>query len=118
MRCRRPRTRSRHALEMQAADRARLHALRAVTRDLPGGRILVVPPVAAGDRLDGFLQRYGGEPERSRSEWQRLITVEGVRVNGQPGKAGQRVAAGDRVSIAAFSRQLELPPEQAVPFDV
>jgi 23S rRNA pseudouridine1911/1915/1917 synthase len=103
---------------MQAADRTRPHVLGAVTRELPGGRIVVVPAIAAGDRLDGFLQRHGGEAERSRSEWQRLITDAGVRVNGLPGKAGQRVSAGDRVSIAAFSRQLELPPEQEVPFEV
>src|SRR5437660_595405 len=118
MRWRRRRTRSRRALEMQAADRTRPHALRAVTRELPGGCIVVVPAFAAGDRLDSFLQRHGGELEHSRSEWQRLITDDGVRVNGLPGKAGQRVSAGDRVSIGAFSRQLELPPEEAVPFEV
>ena len=82
---------------MQAADRPR-RPLRAVARELPGGRVVVVPPFAAGDRLDGFLQRHGGEPDRSRSEWQRLIVAEAVQLNGLPSKPGQRVseAAGLR----------------------
>lgn len=105
---------------MQAADRSRTPkpALRALARELPGGRIVVVPACAAGDRLDGFLQRHGGEADRSRSEWQRLIGIEAILVNGLPAKAGQRVSSGDQVSIAAASRQLELPPEQEVPFEV
>jgi 23S rRNA pseudouridine1911/1915/1917 synthase len=83
-----------------------------------GGRVVIVPPFAAGDRLDGFLQRHGGEAGRSRSEWQRLIGLEAVRLNGQLVKPSQRVAEGDRVEIAALARQLDLPPEAAVPFDV
>ena len=102
---------------MPAAERPRL-PLRALTRERPDGRIVVVPPFAAGDRLDGFLQRHGGEPDRSRSEWQRLIGLEAVRLNGHLSKPSQRVAAGDRVFIAAVPRQLELPPEEAVPFEV
>jgi 23S rRNA pseudouridine1911/1915/1917 synthase len=91
-----------------------------VTRDLPGGRVVVVPPFAAGDRLDGFLQRHGGEPDRSRSEWQRLIGEEAVRLNGLPAKPSQRVASGDRVLIAASAqpRQIDLQPEAEVPFKV
>jgi 23S rRNA pseudouridine1911/1915/1917 synthase len=77
-----------------------------------------VPPFAAGDRLDGFLQRHGGEPERSRSEWQRLIGLEAVLVNGSRSKPSERVATGDRVRIAAVSRPASLPPEDEVPFDV
>jgi 23S rRNA pseudouridine1911/1915/1917 synthase len=106
---------------MQAADRPRAHkprALRAAWRELPGGRVVVVPDFAAGNRLDAFLQGHGGEPDRSRSEWQRLISVGAVLVNALATKAGQRVAAGDEVSIAAAPRQLELPPEQEVPFKV
>ncbi len=105
------------ALEMPAAERLR-RPLHAVVRDMPGGRLVIVPPFAAGDRLDGFLQRHGGEPERSRSEWQRLIGEEAVRLNGLPSKPSQRVTGGDRVLIARLSRTLELPPEEAVPFDV
>jgi 23S rRNA pseudouridine1911/1915/1917 synthase len=91
-------------LEMQAAN--------------PGVRVVTVPPVAAGERLDGFLQRYGDEPERSRSEWQRLIALNGVRLNGLPSKSGQRLTIGDEVQIESVARELDLPPEDEVPFDV
>src|SRR5438445_11271382 len=102
---------------MPAPERPR-HPLRAVARELPGGRMVVVPLFAAGDRLDGFLQRHGGEPERSRSEWQRLIGVEAVRLNGLTSKPSQRVAPGDHVQISDVARPLELPPEDEVPFEV
>src|SRR5207302_3203648 len=92
--------------------------LRAETRELRESRLVVVPPFAAGDRLDGFLQRHGGEPERSRSEWQRLIGVEAVRLNGLTSKPSQRVAPGDHVQISDVARPLELPPEDEVPFEV
>ena len=101
---------------MQAAERAR-RPLRAVVRDLAGGSV-IVPLFAAGDRLDGFLQRHGGEPDRSRSEWQRLIGEDAVRLNGQPSKPSQRVNEGDQVLIAYQPRSLELPPEEEVPFEV
>src|SRR5689334_22088949 len=100
---------------MPAADRSR-HPLRAVTRELPDARLVRVPPFAAGDRLDGFLQRHGGEPDRSRAEWQRLIGDEAVTLNGRPTKPGQRVASGDRVLIVDVARGLTLPPEEDVPF--
>jgi 23S rRNA pseudouridine1911/1915/1917 synthase len=102
---------------MAPAERRR-SPLRAVVRDVPDGRLVVVPPFAAGDRLDGFLVRFGGEPDRSRAEWQRLIGVEAIRLNGLPSKPSQRVAPGDRVLIAAPSRRLELPSEETVPFEV
>ncbi|MEA3059960.1 MAG: rRNA synthase, partial [Sphingomonadales bacterium] len=72
----------------------------------------------AGERLDGFLQRYGGEPGRSRSEWQRLIGLDAIQLNGQPSKSGQRLTAGDSVEIVPISRDLGLPPEDEVPFEV
>jgi 23S rRNA pseudouridine1911/1915/1917 synthase len=101
---------------MEAADVRRA----AVTRffKLPGERTVTVPPFAAGDRLDGFLQRHGGEPDRSRSEWQRLIGLEAVRLNGQPSKPGQRLISGDRVLIAPAVRPNDLPPADDVPFTV
>jgi 23S rRNA pseudouridine1911/1915/1917 synthase len=102
---------------MPAADRGR-SPLRAVTRELPDARIVLVPPFAAGDRLDGFLQRHGGEPDRSRSEWQRLIGVSAVTLNGRSTRPSQRVAPGDRVLILDIPRPLELPPEEDVPFAV
>src|SRR5256885_12832994 len=89
------------ALEMQAAN--------------PGVRVVTVPPVAAGERLDGFLQRYGGEPERSRSEWQRLIALNGVRLNGLPSKAGHRLTTGDKVQIVSAGRVLDMLSETQRP---
>lgn len=79
---------------------------------------MVVPPFAAGDRLDGFLVRHGGDADRSRAEWQRLIGIEAIRLNGLPSKPSQRVSAGDNVLIAVSPRTLDLPPEEAVPFEV
>lgn len=102
---------------MPAVRRARA-PLRADTQELDDSRLVVVPPFAAGDRLDGFLQRHGGAPERSRSEWQRLIGMEAVRLNGLPSKPSQRVAPGDRVLIRDVLRPVVLPPEDQVQFEV
>src|SRR5215813_15460233 len=102
---------------MPAAERRRRQApLRAETRELDDARVVIVPPFAAGDRLDGFLQRHGGAPDRSRSEWQRLIGEEAIQLNGRPSKPSQRVSEGDRVLIAHQPRTLELPPEEDVAF--
>src|SRR5438874_10608675 len=79
-------------------------------------RVVLVPALAAGERLDAFLQHYA--PDRSRSEWQRLIGLDAVRLNGHPSKSGQRLTPGDRVQIVPVSRELELPPEDDVPFEV
>jgi 23S rRNA pseudouridine1911/1915/1917 synthase len=88
-------------------------------RPVRDGRLVIVPPFAAGDRLDGFLQRHGGESDRSRSEWQRLIGEEAVLLNGLPSKPSQRVSEGDRVLIAsAAARKLDLPDADEVPFGV
>ena len=102
---------------MPATKRLRV-PLRARTRELRQARLVVVPQFAAGDRLDSFLQRHGGEPDRSRSEWQRLIGLEAVRLNGFASKPSQRVASGDHVLISAVVREPELPPEEEVPFEV
>jgi 23S rRNA pseudouridine1911/1915/1917 synthase len=104
-------------LEIPAADRPRPN-LRAVDDDLCSGRVVMVPEFAAGERLDGFLQHHGGQPERSRSEWQRLIGLDAVWLNGLPSKPGQRLTAGDHVQIGAVSRDRDLPPEDDVPFEV
>jgi 23S rRNA pseudouridine1911/1915/1917 synthase len=77
-----------------------------------------VPSFAAGDRLDGFLLRHGGDPDRSRSEWQRLIEAEVVHVNGVAARPSHRVAAGDQVTIEVIPRGLDLPPEDHVLFEV
>ncbi|HYW86650.1 MAG TPA: RluA family pseudouridine synthase [Chloroflexota bacterium] len=102
---------------MPAAELTR-RPLRAVVRDVPGGRLVVVPPFVVGERLDGFLVRFGGEPDRSRAEWQRLIGEEAIQLNGLPSKPSQRVVPGDRVLVAPVVRHVELAPQQDVPFDV
>jgi 23S rRNA pseudouridine1911/1915/1917 synthase len=81
-------------------------------------RILIVPGSAAGERLDSFLQRHAGEPWRSRSEWQRLLGIDAVRLNDKLAKPAQRVTEGDRVVVIEGSRVLDLPPEDVVPFEV
>ncbi len=83
-----------------------------------GARVVAVPPYAAGERLDAFLARCGEPPERSRAEWQKLISLEAVLVNGRPSKPSQRVVEGDRIRIAPTPAHLELPPQVEVPFDV
>src|SRR3954447_3185823 len=108
---------ARQAPAMSATEPRRA-PLQAETRDLPDARLVLVPPFAAGDRLDGFLQRHGGEPDRSRAEWQRLIGEEAITLNGRPSKPSQRVASGDRVLIVDVARSLDLPSEEDVPFQV
>jgi 23S rRNA pseudouridine1911/1915/1917 synthase len=92
--------------------------LRAETRELRDARMVVVPPFAAGDRLDGFLQRHGGEPDRSRSEWQRLIGAAAVLLNGSCSKPSERVSTGDRVLISNIAAEPLLAPQDEVPFTV
>ena len=92
--------------------------LRAQARELRDAREVIVPPFAAGDRLDGFLQRHGGEADRSRSDWQRQIGAEAVLLNGFPSKPGERVREGDRVRILTVSHEPELAPEDFVEFSV
>ena len=104
---------------MPAANSHRRRApLRAVSRELHDARVVIVPEFASGDRLDGFLQRHGGEPARSRSEWQRLIGAESVLLNGSPSKPSERVREGDHIRIALESAAPDLPPQDFVPFSV
>lgn len=77
-----------------------------------------MPPFAAGDRVDGFLARHGGHEERSRAEWQRLIGLDVVLVNGRPAKPSQRVNAGDVLYVAEVAWASTLEPEESVPFQV
>src|ERR1051326_5706396 len=92
--------------EMPAANTGRRRLpVRAQTREAAAARVVIVPPFAAGDRLDGFLQRHGGEPDRSRSEWQRLIGAEAVLLNGACSKPSERVSTGDQVLIGSVARE-------------
>jgi 23S rRNA pseudouridine1911/1915/1917 synthase len=84
-------------------------------------QLLTVSPVAAGERLDAFLARHALPADRSRAEWQRLIDLAGVSLNGRPARAGQRLAAGDRVVVASVPRPTaaaEAEPDPSVPFTV
>lgn len=81
-----------------------------------GTEVFVVPPYFAGERLDGFLTRHVGE--RSRSDWQRLIGLGIVTVNGYPAKAGARVRTGDRVAVAPVPSHLEFEPAEGIPLEV
>ena len=81
-------------------------------------RVIVVDESAAGDRLDAFLHRHIADPERSRSEWQRLIGVNAVLVNGLHTKPSHRLSTNERVTIASVVREVGLPPQEAIAFEV
>ena len=66
---------------------------------------LRVPESSAGERLDRFLAT--AQANLSRSRLQGLIREGRVQVNGVPGRAAQRLRAGDRV-------ELDLPPPRTV----
>lgn len=72
----------------------------------------------AGERLDRALQ--SAAPELSRTATQRLIEAGGVRVDGRPGKSGQRLRAGEQVEWTA--PEARPPPSslrgEPIPLDV
>lgn len=77
---------------------------------------LVVTAADIHQRIDAFLAR--AMPGWSRSQLQRLIRTGHVTVNGLPAhKAGQEVAAGDRVAVEAVREELRVTPE-ALPLDI
>jgi 23S rRNA pseudouridine1911/1915/1917 synthase len=61
-------------------------------------RTVVVPPDAAGRRLDQFLAAQ--LPEFSRAQLQHFISAASVRVDGKPAKPSERLRAGQSVEIA------------------
>jgi len=66
---------------------------------------LVVPPGAAGERLDTWLgQAIGGA---SRSQAARLIDAGAVRVDGEPRPKSHRLQGGERVTVAEAQRPVE-----------
>jgi 23S rRNA pseudouridine1911/1915/1917 synthase len=76
----------------------------------------LVPAVAAGLRLDRFLQTC--LPEETRSALQRRIEAGLVVVNGAPARAGYRLRPGDRVRWEAPApRPAGIAPE-AIPLDI
>src|SRR5207249_4495846 len=77
---------------------------------MPETREFIVSPEDAGRRLDVFLARH--MPEWSRSQLQRQIRSGLVTIGPRTVyKAGEAVAAGDRVSIRAARRELRAVAE-------
>lgn len=73
-------------------------------------REFVVPPDAAGARLDVFLARQ--MPDWSRSQIQRQIRMGMVTVGSETVyKSGQRLEAGDAVTLRAAGHELRATPE-------
>jgi 23S rRNA pseudouridine1911/1915/1917 synthase len=73
-------------------------------------REFVVPPGAAGARLDIFLA--GQMPDWSRSQIQRQIRIGMVTVGSEKGyKAGEKLQAGDAVMLRAARHELRATPE-------
>jgi 23S rRNA pseudouridine1911/1915/1917 synthase len=67
--------------------------------------------VHSGERLDRFLAQQLADA--SRVEVQRWIKEERVTVNGRPGKASARLAAGDAISLLRPPRiETQIQPEQ------
>ena len=71
---------------------------------------LPVPAPSIGERLDRFLA--AAQTDLSRSRLQALIRGGHVHVNGAPGRASQRLKAGDRVAVELPApRETHLVPE-------
>jgi 23S rRNA pseudouridine1911/1915/1917 synthase len=76
------------------------------------GNTIALKAETDGDRLDKWISRQ--RPEISRTQAQRLVEEGCVTVNGSPGRASQKVAAGDSVSILLAPPQ----PTTLVPEDM
>lgn len=79
---------------------------------------LRVPEAASGTRLDRFLA--AAQPDLSRSRLQALIRAGQVTVADQPGRASQRLRAGERVRVELpdpAAREVSLAPE-AIPLAI
>ncbi len=78
--------------------------------------VRVVPSTEHGARLDAFLSHLG--PERSRSEWQRLIGLGTVRLNGDSAKAATRVATGDSVQVLPIPGHVAIRAQSDIALNV
>lgn len=76
-------------------------------------KALVVPPEAAGTRLDQWLAAQF--PDASRVRVQQLIAQNKVLVNRKPVKASLRLRGGEDIAITG---PVQLAPLQAVPEDI
>ncbi len=81
--------------------------------ETPTTQELIVPPEAAGKRLDQWLASQ--LPEVSRVRVQQLIEQRKVSVNGLHAKPSLRLRGGEDVVI---SGRVELPPLRAFPEDI
>jgi 23S rRNA pseudouridine1911/1915/1917 synthase len=77
---------------------------------------IVVPPAAAGERLDRYLTGLGQHGSRSRV--QRLIEAGRVRLNGKVVKAGFLLRAGDEVAVEVAEAEEESPATRPPPEDI
>jgi 23S rRNA pseudouridine1911/1915/1917 synthase len=71
---------------------------------------LVVPPEAAGERLDRFLAGVGTVGSRAAAE--RLLTAEKVRVDGEARPKSHRLAGGETLELEHEDRASTLVSEQ------
>jgi 23S rRNA pseudouridine1911/1915/1917 synthase len=74
--------------------------------------VYTVPPYADRSRTDAFLTRFVGG--RSRSEWQRMMELGLIRINGTPAKPSLRVRDGDQVSVRPVPDHVELRPAEDI----
>ena len=83
----------------------------------PGGReIVTVPAYVHGERLDAFLTKTVGG--RSRSDWQRLVELDLIKVNGRTVKPSTRVWPNERVSIDPVAPHATLRAATEIPIDI
>jgi 23S rRNA pseudouridine1911/1915/1917 synthase len=81
-------------------------------------RTYKVPPQAKGQRLDLFLARSASDLTLSRSQCQKLIEEQRVKVNGQPATAHQALRPGETVTVVIPEpRKLSLEA-QDIPLDI
>jgi 23S rRNA pseudouridine1911/1915/1917 synthase len=67
-------------------------------------------------RLDAYMSRY--LPEHSRSEWQRLMEVGSVTLNGVACKPSVRLSVDDRIDIRPVATFSSLEPDPSIELDV
>ena len=85
---------------------------RALGPGLAQGTEHEVPPDGVGMRLDAYLVQHLGE--HSRSEWQRLVEVGSVTLNGGAPKSAHRLASGDWVQIRPVAAYVNLEPDPTI----
>ncbi|MFN8522044.1 MAG: RluA family pseudouridine synthase [Chloroflexota bacterium] len=81
-----------------------------------GVTVVTVPPYAGRERVDAFLVKHVGG--RTRSEWQRLVSVGAVTVDNRLVKPGDRLRPNQRIQIRPVAAQFDIKPAQRIPLDV